>query len=144
MSVPAASVPAAKLPNAAVPEIAIESDNQSAETVLLNQGSYARGSSQRAYLIGKNGERVAITSSGFTIGKENTSGISNDYTIKNASVSRNHAMFEIKNGRYYVVDMTSLNGTFVNGNRINSNINVEVNNGDTIVFANVEFKFVIE
>ena len=144
MNVQAASVPAAKLPNAAVPEIAIESDNQSAETVLLNQGSYARGSSQRAYLIGKNGERVAITSSGFTIGKENTSGISNDYTIKNASVSRNHAMFEIKNGRYYVVDMTSLNGTFVNGNRINSNVNIEVKNGDTIVFANVEFKFVIE
>lgn len=144
---PAVNIPAAPAPNrpsADIPEMAIESDNQSSETVLLNQGSYARGSTQRAYLIGNNGERVAITASGFTVGKENTSGISNDYTIKNASVSRNHAMFEIKNGRYYVVDMTSLNGTFVNGSRINSNINVEVKNGDTIVFANVEYKFVIE
>lgn len=139
-----ASASAANIPSTEIPEIAIEADNQSQETVLLNQGNYARGGTQRAYLIGKNGERVAITASGFTVGKENTSGISNDYTIKNASVSRNHAMFEIKNGRYYVVDMTSLNGTFVNGNRINSNINVEVKNGDTIVFANVEYKFVIE
>ncbi|MGN0639339.1 MAG: FHA domain-containing protein [Oscillospiraceae bacterium] len=138
------SASAANIPRTEIPEIAIEADNQSQETVLLNQGSYARGITQRAYLIGKNGERVAITASGFTVGKENTSGISNDYTIKNASVSRNHAMFEIKNGRYYVVDMTSLNGTFVNGNRINSNINVEVKNGDTIVFANAEYKFVIE
>ena len=149
--VPAANVspspaptPAAAHPVNAALEIATEPDNQSNETVLLNSGNYARGSSPRAFLIGKNGERVAITNSGFTIGKENTSGVSNDYTIKNSSVSRNHAMFEIRDGRYFVVDMTSLNGTFVNGSRINSNVRVEVNNGDTIVFANVEYRFVIE
>ncbi len=126
------------------PEIAADLDNQSQETVLLNQGNYAAGNSKRAYLIGTNGERVAITASGFTVGKQNTSGIINDYMINNASVSRNHAMFEIKDGRYFVVDMTSSNGTFVNGNRISSNIEVEIKNGDRIVFANAEYKFVVE
>lgn len=146
-AVPAAAVavaPPAARPVNNVPEIAADFANQSQETVLLNQGNYAAGNSKRAYLIGTNGERVAVTASGFTVGKENTSGITNDYMINNASVSRNHAMFEIKDGRYFVVDMTSLNGTFVNGNRISSNIRVEIKNGDRIVFANAEYKFVVE
>lgn len=117
---------------------------QSPETVQLKRKTLTQNSEKHAYLIAKNGERVMITGSGFTVGKENTSGVVNDYMIKNPSVSRNHAMFEIKGGKCYVVDMTSLNGTFVNGKQISSNVEFELNSGDTIIFAEVEFKFVIE
>lgn len=129
--------------NRAFPEMVSEANSKSNKMVLLNSGNYS-GNKQRAYLIGTNGERVAIAASGFTVGNENTSGVSNDYIINNSSVSRNHAMFEIINGRYYIVDMTSLNGTFVNGSRINSNVRIEVKNGDRVVFANAEYRFVIE
>lgn len=130
--------------NPGIAEIQTEPVDMSPKTILLNQKYNIKGGEKRAYLIARNGERVAITSSGFTIGKENTSGIVNDYTIKNVSVSRNHAMFEINNGRYYVIDMSSSNGTYVNGSLISSNIGVEVKNGDRITFADEEFKFVIE
>jgi len=44
--------------------------------------------------------------------------LDNDLVIENLSVSRRHAQIEDENGRFFVTDLGSANGTFVNGNRI--------------------------
>jgi hypothetical protein len=53
-------------------------------------------------------------------------------------ISRHHAQIRIdQSGKFWLMDM-SLNGTYVNGVRIPSNQEVEVNSKDEIVFAGVE------
>ncbi len=42
-----------------------------------------------------------------------------EITIKDETVSAFHAEIKIKNGRYFITDLDSTNGTFVNGYRIN-------------------------
>src|SRR5436190_22828932 len=42
----------------------------------------------------------------------------NEIAIENLAISRNHAMVSSDNGRYYVEDLGSSNGTFVNGARV--------------------------
>lgn len=117
---------------------------ESDETTMLQPGGNSPAATVTAYLISGRGERIAITKSDFTVGKENKLGIANDYIIKNPSVSRNHAIIKIKNGRYYIIDMTSLNGTFINGSRICGNAEIEIHSGDKIMFADESYEFRIE
>ncbi len=117
---------------------------ESDKTTMLKPGGNSPAGIVTAYLISGRGERIAITKSDFTVGKENKLGIANDYIIKNPSVSRNHAIIKIKNGRYYIIDMTSLNGTFINGSRICGNAEIEIHSGDKIMFADEGYEFRIE
>ncbi|MDA8164633.1 MAG: FHA domain-containing protein [Desulfobacteraceae bacterium] len=41
-----------------------------------------------------------------------------DVTIDNTAVSRLHSAFSLRNGIYFLEDLNSLNGTFINGRRI--------------------------
>jgi pilus assembly protein CpaF len=43
---------------------------------------------------------------------------SNDIVLAKGNVSKNHAKFVIRDGKYIVVDLKSTNGTFVNGKKI--------------------------
>ncbi len=129
--------------SANVPAPEIIEEPEANYTVLINSASPRGGS--RPCLISAAGDRIAVTKSGFTIGKDPSASIPNDYIIrKNPSVSRNHAMITCQNGQYFVTDMTSLNGTFVNGTRINSNYPCAIRNGDSITFANEKYTFRIE
>ncbi len=71
----------------------------------------------------------------WTVGR----GEENDIVIKDRCLSRNHAMLQCTEGGYYLIDMGSSNGTFVNGRRVN--IPVIVHNGDTVIFGQTELKF---
>ena len=50
-------------------------------------------------------------------------------------ISKKHAIFEINNGNYYITDL-STNGTFVNGKKISKGVQIKINHGDSILFAN--------
>ena len=106
-----------------------------AETTVL-----ASDKCQSPYLIRlKNSERVMINKPVFNIGKEKSYV---DYFIgDNAAVSRSHAKILIRDNKVYVVDTNSTNHTYVNGKQINSNIEVEISNGDKLSFANEDFEF---
>lgn len=87
----------------------------------------------------KNNEKIILNKPVFRVGKERSYV---DYFIgDNTAISRSHANIITREGTYYVVDTNSTNHTFVNGNMINSNEEVQINHGDSIRFANEDFEF---
>jgi serine/threonine protein kinase len=64
-----------------------------------------------------------------TIGRTN----GNDFVIAGRTVSRRHARLWFDNGRWYLEDIQSVNGTFVNNTRIYQP--VALNDGDVVSFG---------
>ncbi|URZ07806.1 DUF6382 domain-containing protein [Clostridium felsineum] len=97
-----------------------------------------------AFLMSKKAgtvERIFINKDCFKIGR--VSG-QVDYISDNKAVGKIHAEIRKQGEKYYLIDLNSKNGTFVNGRKINSDELYEIRNGDTIIFANSEFTFAIE
>lgn len=87
----------------------------------------------------KNNEKIMINKPVFRIGKEKSYV---DYFVSdNTAVSRSHANIITRDSKYYVMDTNSTNHTYVNGKMIQSNIEVEIENGDKIRFGNEDFEF---
>ncbi len=64
-----------------------------------------------------------------------------DYVVTNPKVGKVHAEFISENGMFYVKDLNSKNGTYINsaGQRISSNIPYPLKPNDKIMLANSEF-----
>ncbi len=77
---------------------------------------------------------IQISSESFSIGRDPSC----DYHVNDDSVSRRHGMIERKGRTFYVSDLGSTNGVFVNDTRIDS---CELNAGDRIRMGNQIFKF---
>lgn len=73
-------------------------------------------------LIGKSAERVQVL-------------------ICSPVVSRIHAKISIRDEAYYLEDIHSKNGTYINGIRLEPEKPVRLQDGDALVFANVSFDF---
>lgn len=73
------------------------------------------------YLIGKNREKVHGVIEG------------------NSAISRVHCRVDQVGNKYYISDMDSANGTYVNGQRIGSDSKVEISEGTKIRLANMDF-----
>lgn len=119
----------------------VEEPVVSSKTVLIN--AYAPMGKRTGYLINKFGQRLQINKVSFMIGKHKTGGIMNDFDINNPAVSGQHAVIITKENRFFVNDLGSLNGTFVKGARIAPHVDIEITDGDDVMFANEKFKFVI-
>jgi len=74
----------------------------------------------------RNGEKIFLESSTFTFGRSKT----NNIICKKPYVSRSHCRIILKDGKYFIEDLKSKNGTYINGRKINSI--QELNNNDTI------------
>lgn len=86
------------------------------------------------------GEQIGIDKFPFVIGKDRTR---TDYEIKNNPVvSRVHAILKEENGRYYIIDQKSSNGTYVNSLRLMPGMMWELKNHDQVVFANALYVFI--
>lgn len=95
------------------------------------------------YLIRiSNFERVDINKQVFKIGKDKS--CVDYFVLNNNAISRLHAAIINRNGSYSIKDNKSTNGTFVNGNRIQSDFETEIYDGDSITLANEEFNFHID
>lgn len=95
-----------------------------------------------AFLMEKKGDRTArayrIEKSSVLIGR----GTENDIVINHPSVSTKHARIFIgSEGRFYIEDLKSSNGVFVNRERIKVS---PLKNGDEILFGVYPMDFVIE
>ena len=67
-------------------------------------------------------------------------GSDNDVVLGSKQVSRNHAVLSILDGRLYVKDLDSSNGTFINEQRIEGNTSSLLQVNDTIGFASFSFQ----
>lgn len=79
---------------------------------------------------------VVLMNDSYIIGKlKNKS----DVCVDHPSISRIHARIEKEGGSYYLQDMNSTNGTFVNGRRLGVNEKVEIQLSDEIRFADLGY-----
>src|SRR4051812_19348657 len=69
------------------------------------------------------------------IGRSNECGI----CLLHKSLSRRHAQVEIEDGKVFLVDLQSKNGSFVNGAKIDRH---EVHSGDTVKLGDLQFSYV--
>ncbi len=106
-------------------------------TIILDSGSIKLPHLKRTQ--GNNFETIFLKSYPFMLGRLEGQV---DYCLNNPAIGKLHA--EIKNTPegFYICDMNSLNGTFVNDERIKSNEDVEIKNGDRITLGNEEFVFI--
>ena len=67
-----------------------------------------------------------------------------DYVIGNNAMSSVHATLKNENGKYFLFDNGSSNGTWLNGERIAPRKIYSVSANDTICFANEKMIFIIK
>ena len=85
------------------------------------------------------GEKIELGKPSFVLGKNPEK---SDYAVAdNTNISRAHAVITMRNGRYYVMDQNSTNGTFINGRIIKAGQETEILPGDCLMLANEEFIF---
>ena len=66
-----------------------------------------------------------------------------DYTCKSNVIGKIHAEITKRDGQYYIKDLNSRNGTFVNSERIDSNKEYEIKHNDRVSLANCEYTFIV-
>ncbi|MCR4649874.1 MAG: FHA domain-containing protein [Lachnospiraceae bacterium] len=89
----------------------------------------------------KTQERTNVSSPQLVVGKDASQ---TDYHIEgNGAISRVHALLVFENGRLYISDKNTTNGTFINDKRLKPYESTPVNPGDKICFANEEFRIYI-
>ena len=92
------------------------------------------------YLVLKTeaGERhlSLLGSNCWTVGRSDD----NNFVLPDRWISRNHAMLQyMDNGVFYLIDLGSRNGSFVNGRRVS--VPVVLQDGDLLTFGQTELKF---
>ncbi len=84
-------------------------------------------------------EKISIDKPVFRIGKERSY---SDYFVSgNDKVSRSHADIITRDQQYYIRDLGSTNKTYINGQVVPAQQEVELYDGDRIRLANEEFEF---
>ncbi len=92
-------------------------------------------------LNGPTGFAITVSKPDFLIGKKDT----NDGIVDfNKMISRVHCRITCKNNSFFIGDMQSANGTFVNGVKIQPDRPVQIKNGDIVRMANSDFQVVTE
>lgn len=117
-------------------------ETQMSETVLLTESAETVLLQEQEYCIlepAENGrESILLDTFPFCVGKEETSC---NHLFREPVISRRHAKILHEGVQYYLVDTKSLNGTYLNGQRIAAGEKKEIRNGDLIGFADICFIF---
>lgn len=91
------------------------------------------------YVQTADGRKIKVEKEEFVIGK---SQVDTDMMITgNSSVSRRHARIICRGGQYYIEDLNSLNGTYVNESKVEPGISKELHTGDRIKVSDTELIF---
>ena len=83
-------------------------------------------------------DKIKINNANFTIGRQRGKV---DYQVEGDSVSRVHARIEVKDGKSYIVDNNSANGTYVNNVKLRAGVAQELKEGDIIKISDEKFRF---
>ncbi len=105
-------------------------------TVILNAGNFNHPYLKR--MLGNSTETIIIKQFPFMMGRLEGQV---DYCINNPAVGKLHAEITKTNESYFISDMNSINGTIINGERIEPTKKSIIRNGDRISLGNEEFLF---
>ncbi len=83
---------------------------------------------------------ILITKSSFIIGRLPSQV---DYICKDNTIGKIHAEIITRNFEFFIKDLNSRNGTFINGEKIVPNTEYKIKNNDKISFANCNFIFIL-
>ena len=84
---------------------------------------------------------ITVDKNAFTIGKKD----SNDAVITfNKMISRVHCKVTGSRGQYWITDLQSSNGTYINNMRLQPNQPHKLESGDIVRMANSDFQAVID
>ncbi len=89
-------------------------------------------------LTSQDGRRIVMKHFPFILGKMKNRV---DEIIEAEGISRLHAMIKETDGKYYLSDLNSLNGTYLNGEMLMTNSTAEISDGDVISLADISFTF---
>ena len=90
-------------------------------------------------LITTEGDKIKILN-GDVVGRE---GIGNEIFRYNLKISRHHSKFIFLDEKWFIEDLNSRNGTFINGNKIPPGKRIELTSNDAISFSHT-FQLFIE
>jgi VWFA-related protein len=121
----------------AAPNIIKEVDSD--KTMILNSGSQktAVTAIMKVEVGPYSGNNFKISRSGASIGRLDD----NSIILKDNNVSKHHAKIIFSNGKFYIEDLQSTNGTYINTKKI---INSVLNNGDVFKIGASEGRFQIQ
>lgn len=77
---------------------------------------------------------IPVESTAVSLGR----GLGNDVILEDTRVSRHHAQLRYRQRRFWVTDLGSTNGTFVNGERVNE---TALRDGDVVSLGGLELTF---
>ena len=92
----------------------------------------------KLYGLGKNRRVIRLENLPFVVGKSKEHV---DYLLQDNSVSRMHAKFTDRDGKIYLTDLNSTNGTFKNGLRLNPGEATLLEREDEVRLGRLEFAF---
>lgn len=107
-----------------------------------NRKTKAVQSLNKIYLtngINPNADRIFINKKVFVIGRLSDK---TDFSPKDPTISKLHAEILKKHSKYYIMDLKSTNGTYLNGSILKSNKKYRITNGDTIDIGNYRCIFI--
>lgn len=121
------------------PEPEEEEDDEYGQTELLGGDSVSGSQTNYPKLTSlSTGEIFDIDKPVYKIGKKKDCSLR---LVENKTVSRTHAAILVKNGTCYIKDLGSTNGTFLEGMEIPKETEVEIKDGQSVMFADEEFIF---
>jgi hypothetical protein len=111
-----------------------EPEPTTSQTMVIETGK--AGTVRAKLLLGKRGtqQSIPLDSTLVSIGR----GLNNDVILEDARVSRNHAQVRYRARRFWVTDLGSTNGTFVNGDSVSESA---LRDGDIISLGGLELTF---
>lgn len=86
----------------------------------------------------ENMEHIHLSQDGIRIGQ----GKGVDAQIQKGTISHFHAQIDFENDEFYIEDLNSMNGTFVNGEGLNYKERRKLAMNDIVQFADVRYRFV--
>jgi diguanylate cyclase (GGDEF)-like protein len=102
---------------------------------LVSKATRSTGKAMLIVLVGgRRGERAILGEKKFVLGR----GSSADLVIESDAVSRAHAYIELRDGRHWLVDNDSTNGSYVNYGRIKERM---LHDGDQIQIGHAMMKY---
>ena len=97
------------------------------------------GVEHAALLERQTGRQYPVNKLPFRIGKQQDL---SDLRIESHMVSRSHAEIILEQGSYYLADLGSTNGTYLNGRQLKASVKEQLHENDMLRFADRDYQFI--